>query len=426
MARIPMDQVLTVILGGGRGTRLFPLTKMRSKPAVPLGGKYRLIDIPISNCINSGIRRILVLSQFNMASLTKHIYEAYRFDAYSKGFIEILAAEQTPENLDWFQGTADAVRKQLKHMKTRSGNYILILSGDHLYKMNYREFLQTHIENGAELTIGVQPVMEEQIKEFGIMKVDDKGKVTGFMEKPKDQSVYEPFRVAKEIFQGKFGTYEGKDFLASMGIYIFNRDLLFDILDNTDLIDFGKDIIPKCIKDNKEVYGHFFNGYWEDIGTIKAFFDANIALTDEKAKFKFYDVQFPVYTNSRYLPASKIHDCVIKNSIISDGCIIFKATIERSVIGIRSFIEADCEIKNAIIMGADYYEFGPRDGAQLLGIGKNSVIHNCIIDKNVCIGNNVKLVNKDNVFEGDRENFYIRDGIIVVPKLAIIPHNTVI
>jgi glucose-1-phosphate adenylyltransferase len=235
MARIPMDQILTVILGGGRGTRLFPLTKMRSKPAVPLGGKYRLIDIPISNCINSGIRKILILTQFNMASLAKHIYEAYRFDSYSKGFLEILAAEQTPENLDWFQGTADAVRKQLSHIKTRHGNYILILSGDHLYKMNYRDFLQTHIENGAELTIGVQPVAEDLIKEFGIMQVNNKGKVTGFVEKPKEPSVFEPFRVPKEVFYEKFGSYDGKDFLASMGIYIFTGSA-FDYTDNNDLM----------------------------------------------------------------------------------------------------------------------------------------------------------------------------------------------
>ncbi|HPZ07628.1 MAG TPA: glucose-1-phosphate adenylyltransferase [Candidatus Eremiobacteraeota bacterium] len=426
MAHLPVNEVLTVILGGGRGTRLFPLTKLRSKPAVPLGGKYRLIDIPISNCINSGIRKIVILSQFNMASLNKHIYEAYKFDQYSRGFIELLAAEQTLENLDWFQGTADAVRKQLIHLKRRPGKYILILSGDHLYKMNYREFLQTHIDKQSELTIGVQPVKEEQISEFGIMQVNSDSKVTGFIEKPKEKSLYEPFRVKRELFEKQFGPYEGKDFLASMGIYIFNRDLLLDILEKTNLIDFGKDIIPRCITNEKEVYGHYFNGYWEDIGTIKAFFEANLALTEPKAHFKLYDVNFPVYTNSRYLPASKVHDCIIKNSIISDGCIIFKASIERSVIGIRSFIEPECEIKNAIIMGSDYYDFEVRTDGQLLGIGENTVIHNCIIDKNVCVGKNVKLINKDNVQEGDRENFYIRDGIIVVPKHAVIPHNTII
>lgn len=425
MAKLPRDEVLVVILGGGRGTRLYPLTKFRSKPAVPLGGKYRLIDIPISNCINSGIRKIIILSQYNMASLTKHIYDAYQFDDFSRGFIEVLAAEQTPENLDWFQGTADAVRKQLTHIKRRPGKYILILSGDHLYKMNYNSFLKTHIDNNADVTIGVQPIEEEKLKEFGIMKVNETGQIVDFIEKPQTKDIYEPFRVNKEILEKEFGTCDGKDFMASMGIYIFNRDILLDILENTDLIDFGKDIIPKVIK-TQNIHGHFFNGYWEDIGTIKAFFDANLDLTSPHSTFKLYDVDYPVYTNSRYLPASKIHDCIVTNSIISDGCIIFKAHIENCVIGIRSIIKENCELKNAIVMGSDFYDFDAENNENPLGIGENCIIWNSIIDKNTSIGKNVKLINKDNVEEGDRDNVYIREGIIVIPKHAVIPDNMVI
>ena len=425
MKKSPEKDVIAIILGGGRGTRLYPLTKLRSKPAVPLGGKYRLIDIPISNCLNSGIRKMMILTQFNMASLTKHISEAYWFDKFSGGFVDVMPAEQTPENLDWFQGTADAVRKQLSHIKTRKGQYILILSGDHLYKMDYRDFLKTHIENKADLTIGVQPIEEEKIKEFGIMRVNETGKITGFVEKPADSNVSEPFRTGKELQEKVFGTYEGKDFLASMGIYIFNRDILMDILEGTEHIDFGKHIIPSSI-DKKNVYAHYFDGYWEDIGTIRAFFEANLALTGPITKFKLYDLNWPLYTNARYLPASVINDCVINDSIISDGCIISQTKIEDSVIGIRSIIEDNCHLKNTIIMGADGYRPKKDGSGEFRGIGENVTIHNAIVDKNVFIGEHSKLINKDNVTEGERGDIYIRDGIIVLPKHAEIPPHTII
>ncbi len=425
MKKNPVNEVLAVILGGGRGTRLYPLTKLRSKPAVPLGGKYRLIDIPISNCINSGIRKMLILTQFNMASLTKHITEAYAFDKFSRGFIEVMPAEQTPENLDWFQGTADAVRKQLSHIKRRPGQYILILSGDHLYKMSYASFLRTHIEKGADLTIGVQPVEEEKIKEFGIMRVNTDGRITGFVEKPQDPATSEPFRTGRELQEKVFGKYEGKDFLASMGIYIFNRDVMLDILESTESIDFGKDIIPGSIS-KINVFAHYFDGYWEDIGTIKAFFDANLALTGPITKFKLYDLNWPMYTNSRYLPASVINDCFIKDSIISDGCIISQTRIDDSVIGIRSIIEDNCKIKRTVLMGADGYRLKDDNSGEFLGIGEHVTIENAIVDKNVFIGRNSKIINKDRVQEGERGDIYIRDGIIVLPKHAVIPPGTII
>ena len=416
-----MNKVLAVILGGGRGTRLSPLTKMRAKPAVPIAGKFRLIDIPISNCINSDIRNIYVLTQFNTVSLHRHINQTYKFDSFTPGFVEILAAQQTLSNDRWYQGTADAVRQQFPNLRARELEHFLILSGDHLYQMDYREFIDYHKMSGADVTVAVKPVTREQASDFGILKTNAGGKISEFREKPKGDAI--------NGMESNTGDDE-RPYLASMGIYIFNRGTLVRLLTGSTDDDFGKHIIPLAIS-QLNVMAYEFNGYWEDIGTIKAFFNSNLALTGKVPEFNLYDREKPLYTRPRYLPASKIMGSRVTDSIICEGGILEDCTIERTIVGIRSRIMPGAHLKNVYMMGADYYQSQDeikedhRAGSPIMGIGGNTVIENAIIDKNARIGENVQLVNRDGVEEYVTDNFEVRDGIIVVQKNAIIPSGTV-
>ena len=427
------ENVMAVILGGGAGSRLFPLTKERSKPAVPLGGKYRLIDVPISNCINSGITQIFVLTQFNSASLNRHISRTYRFSSFSSGFVEILAAEQRKDSPDWFQGTADAVRQVLPHLREWQVETLLILSGDHLYRMDYGEFLIRHYETNADVTIAVIPCNPEEAKEFGLLKTDTKGKIIEFKEKPRGDAL-ESMRVNTTNFGLTAEEAEKRPFLASMGIYVFNYERLQELLKTDDSwIDFGREIIPASIE-KLNVQAHLFNDYWEDIGTIRAFYEANLDLAAPLPKFNFFDTEAPIYTRSRYLPPSKVHNCNIDNSMVSEGCILNGITARNSIIGLRSRIDEGTKIENSIIMAADFFESFEQLKQSVseqkihIGIGKNSVIRRAIIDKNVRIGKNVQLVNHNNVehLDGENGSYFIREGIILVPKNAIISDGTIV
>jgi glucose-1-phosphate adenylyltransferase len=413
------EKTLAVIMGGGAGTRLFPLTKERSKPAVPLAGKYRIVDIPISNCINSGLRRIYVLTQFNSASLHKHINSSYKFDSFSRSFVEILAAQQTPTDNSWYQGTADAVRQNLRDLLQYPYQYYVILSGDQLYRMDYRDLLQQHIQTKAELTIATIPVKRDAVPGFGIMHTDAERKIVQFVEKPKEAEVIDTLRTPPELLKELGHPEDAELFQASMGIYIFNRESLITALDN-DHVDFGKHIIPSMIESHR-VMAYIFQGYWEDIGTIRSFFDSNLELTKTVPEFSFFDTALPIYTHARFLPGSKLNGATIRQAIIADGCIISDATIERCVIGIRSYIESGAELRNVVMMGADFYEAdqAARGGPEL-GVGKRCKIETTIIDKNARIGNDVVItpVGKPENFDGP--NYYIRDGIVIVPKGAVI------
>ncbi len=429
-----MKKVLGIILGGGAGTRLYPLTKLRAKPAVPLAGKYRLIDIPVSNCINSEIYKIYVLTQFNSASLNRHITRAYNFSGFTDGFVEVLAAQQTKDNPSWFQGTADAVRQYLWLLQDWDVEEYLILSGDHLYRMDYREFVQRHRETNADITLSVLPIDHKRASDYGLMKIDSKGRVIDFSEKPKGDALtkmqVDTTALGLDPQQAKESPY-----IASMGIYVFKKDVLIDLLNKSlDQTDFGKEIIPSSAKDYN-VQAYLFNGYWEDIGTIESFYDANLALTQQpEPPFSFYDEKAPIYTRPRYLPPTKLLDSHVTESIISEGCIIKKCRIHHSVLGVRSRIEAGCVIEDSLIMGADLYEaFAERQsdiqqGGVPLGIGAETTIRRAIIDKNARIGRNVKIINKDRVEDAEREKqgFFIRNGIVVVLKGAVIPDGTVI
>jgi glucose-1-phosphate adenylyltransferase len=422
--------VVSVILGGGAGTRLFPLTKDRSKPAVPLAGKYRIVDIPISNCLNSGLKRIFLLTQFNSSSLHRHVQQSYHFDDFSNGFVEIMAAQQTPGNNTWYQGTADAVRQNLTHFRNQPHKYVLILSGDQLYRMNFRQVIEQHILSGADVTVATIPVNRCDAGSFGIMQIDNEERITKFVEKPHDDSVLNTLNVSGEI-RSKLNMPEGSDlFLASMGIYVFNRDVLDKALAGKH-VDFGKHIIPNLI-DTGKLFSYVYQGYWEDIGTIKAFFDANLDLSNDLPKFNFFDTAAPIYTHARYLPASKIVHGNISRAAIADGCVIVDAHIEHAVIGIRSRIDAGAFIKDAILMGHDDYETPAETEAALArgippqGVGKNTHIERAIIDKNARIGDNVRISPEGKPDEFDGDNYYIRDGIVVVPKGGIIRSGTVI
>ncbi len=423
-------KLTAVILGGGRGTRLYPLTKLRAKPAVPIGGKFRLIDIPISNCLHSGVRKIFILTQFNTESLHRHVTRTYYFDTFSDGFVRILSAQQTSESQDWYQGTADAVRKNLMYLES-ADKHIIILSGDHLYRMDYSKFFEYHLKKKADITIGVKPISREQTKEFGILKTDDDGWIREFYEKPESDEVLNMFEVNRKLFEHFNIEPENRTHLASMGIYIFRKDVLFDILHSTDYEDFGREIIPEAIKKYK-VAAYFFDGYWEDIGTIRAFFEAHMELIQPIPRFDFYDENHPFYTHPRYLPPSKIYNCQIHQSIIAEGSILLGSIIENSIIGIRSFIEEGTLVQRSIIMGNTRYETiqtrskNIERGIPNLGIGNNCIIRNTIIDLNCQIGNNVHLLNKDNKQYEDGEFYSIRDGIIIIPKGTIIPNNTII
>ena len=427
------ENVVAVILGGGAGTRLFPLTKERAKPAVPLGGKYRLIDVPVSNCINSSISHIFVLTQYNSASLNSHISRTYRFSTFSSGFVEVLAAEQRSDSPEWFQGTADAVRQMLPHIRDWRVDTILILSGDHLYRMDYRQFLARHVETGADITVSVVPCRPAEAEDFGLLKTDENGKIIEFKEKPKGEAL-ETMRVDTTRFGLSEEESQKRPFLASMGIYVFNYKTLVSLLDeDNSRVDFGREIIPGAL-DRLNVQAYLFGEYWEDIGTIRAFYEANLDLASPLPQFNFFDAASPIYTRSRYLPPSKIHDCDIDNSMVSEGCILNGVTARNSILGLRSRIDKGAQIESSIVMGADFYESigeiqgNLNAGKPHLGIGENSVIRRAIIDKNARIGRNVQLINRNNVenFDGENGCYHIREGIIIVPKNAIIEDGTVI
>jgi glucose-1-phosphate adenylyltransferase len=425
------ENVVAVILGGGAGSRLFPLTRERSKPAVPLGGKYRLIDVPVSNCINSNVTQIFVLTQYNSASLNRHISQTYRFSSFSTGFVEILAAEQTKDRPDWFQGTADAVRQILPHLRGWPIKKLLILSGDHLYRMDYRKFVQRHDETNADVTISVLPANPQDAEGFGILRTEGDGKIVEFREKPKGDAL-EAMRVDTTQFGLTEAEAEKKPYLASMGIYVFDYEKLKELLAaDESAVDFGGEIIPAAI-DCCNVQAHLFDDYWEDIGTIRAFYEANLDLASPLPKFNFFNTDAPIYTRSRYLPPSKLHGCDVDNSMVSEGCIMNGVYARNSIIGLRSRLDAGVRVENSIIMGSDYFESLDEMKANIakdfphMGIGTNSIIRKAIVDKNVRIGKDVKLLNtagKDH-FDAPDGSYYIRDGIIIVPKNGLIPNGT--
>jgi len=417
-------------MGGGRGKRLFPLTKERAKPAVPLAGKYRLVDIPISNCINSGFRRIYVLTQFNSTSLHRHITGTYKFDLFSSGFVEMLAAQQTLTDTSWYEGTADAVRKNLTHFLNHNFDYLLILSGDQLYRMDFRRVIAQHAETGADITVATIPVGRSEAQSLGIMQISEDGRINRFAEKPTDPAALDSLRLKPE-WHSKFGVTEGREsFLASMGIYVFNRSLIQDLLNNS-LSDFGKNVIPEAIN-SRRVFSYIFQGYWEDIGTIRSFFEANLDLASELPRFNFFDMNAPIFSRPRYLPSSKINGAIIDHALLADGCIINRARLTNSIVGLSTIVGDGSELNRVITLGSDYYEPKEsvdkfeREGKPRIGIGTHCKIENAIIDKNARIGNNVVISPAGKPDKVDHELYYIRDGIVIIPKKAVIPHGTVI
>jgi len=420
--------MVSLVLGGGKGTRLLPLTQYRSKPAVPLAGKYRLIDIPISNCLNSGVNRIYVLTQFNSVSLHRHIRQTYQFDNFDGGFVEILAAQQTNEGADWYEGTADAVRKQVRYIEQPGIKYVLVLSGDQLYRMDYRKMLDTHQKERADATIAAMPVSREAARAFGIMRIDERGRVVGFLEKPQNDDDFNLIKSDPAWLDAQGIKSRGRDCLASMGIYLFNRDTLVELLRKSDYQDFGKEVFPMSIR-ARRVQVHPFDGYWEDIGTIRSFYEANLALASVSPPFEFASESAPIYTHARYLPPARFDGATVKESLVADGCVIEAgATIERSVIGLRCHIGRNVTIRNSILLGADFYpepgESGPESRVERhrMGVGQGSVVIGAILDKNCHIGCNVQIENgvQDRP-DADFENFSIRDGIVVVQKGATLP-----
>ena len=420
--------VIAIVLGGGAGSRLYPLTATRSKPAVPIAGKYRLVDIPISNCINSSINRILVLTQFNSASLNKHIKNTYQFSMFSKGFVDIVAAEQTPDNSGWFQGTADAVRQSLRHMVSYDADYVLILSGDQLYQMDFAEMIDNHVAQAADISIATIPVGDREAPEFGILKTNAANDITSFIEKPAKDILPEWTSDTGAIMQG-----QGRNYLASMGIYIFNRNLLFDLLENEkkEATDFGKEIIPTSIEKYK-VISYQYEGYWTDIGNIYSFFEANLALTLDLPLFNLFDNQKVVYSRARMLPPAKISGTTLEKTVIAEGSIISASRIENSVIGIRSRIGHGSTIVSSYIMGNDYYETlaelqnNTDKGLPKVGIGDRCYIKNTIVDKNCRIGNDVRINGGSHLANSDHSLYAIKDGIVVLKKGAVIPDGYVI
>ncbi|HUJ08876.1 MAG TPA: glucose-1-phosphate adenylyltransferase [Verrucomicrobiae bacterium] len=420
--------VLGVVMGGGEGRRLFPLTKERSKPAVPIAGKYRLVDIPISNCINSNIRHIYILTQFNSASLHRHIHQTYSFDRFSRGFVEVLAAQQTLGGASWYQGTADAVRQNLRYLTQEQYEYIIILSGDQLYRMDFRKVLQQHLETYADITVATIPVKRSEVSQLGILQVNEEKRVMRFAEKPKDPALLDELKIHDPLLSYLRITSSEDQFLASMGIYVFNREILRKVLDN-DKTDFGKHIIPDAIGRHR-VSAYIFQGYWEDVGNIRTFFEANLALCSLQPSFNFFDRDAPVYTHARFLPASKVIDSHVSKALIADGCVILRSRVETSIIGVRSFIGAECELRDTIIMGSDFYETSHEIleedsmGIPHMSIGRGSKIQRAIIDKNVHIGEGVVISDRSGAPDFDGPNYYIREGIVVIPKNAVIPAGT--
>jgi glucose-1-phosphate adenylyltransferase len=423
-------KVLAVIMGGGRGTRLYPLTKERCKPAVPLAGKYRLVDIPISNCLNSGLNRIYVLTQFNTASLHRHISESYKFDPFGGGFVDILAAQQTESGNDWYQGTADAVRQNLVHFDDFDFDYLLILSGDQLYRMEFDKLIAEHIESGSEVTIAAKAMPTSQVEGLGLMRVEDDQTITEFVEKPTDPEIIDGLAISESLQSKVASAGDEKHCLASMGIYLFSRDLLFKSLDN-DMDDFGKEIIPGLLGESK-LRSYIFDGYWEDIGTVGAFFDSNLSLASDLPPFNFFEANYPVYTRARYLPASKVNRCTIDHAIVADGCIIHDADLKNCSIGVRSIIREGTKLENVVMMGGDYFETpeeieeNKAKGIPPLGVGANCNIRDAIIDKSTRIGNNVTLSPEGKADKTEGDGYYVRDGVITVLKGAIIPDGTII
>jgi glucose-1-phosphate adenylyltransferase len=429
-----VKRVLGIILGGGAGTRLYPLTKLRAKPAVPLAGKYRLIDIPVSNCINSEILKIYVLTQFNSASLNRHLNRSYNFSGFREGFVEVLSAQQTKDNSGWFQGTADAVRQYIDSIKAWDVDEVIILSGDHLYRMDYSKFIEHHRESKADITLSVVPIDDKRASSFGLMKINDRGRIIDFAEKPKGEELKQ-MQVDTTVLGLTPEQARQSPYIASMGIYVFKKDVLINLLEkNFDQTDFGNEIIPGAAKDHN-LQAYLFKGYWEDIGTIESFYQANLALTKQPLPdFSFYDEKAPIYTRSRYLPPTKLLNCQVSESMIGEGCILKDCRINHSVIGVRTRIEGNCTIEDSLIMGADFYEpfaerqSGLHNAAVPVGIGEGSTIRHAIVDKNARIGRNVQILNKDRVEEAQREDagFYIRSGIVVILKNALIQDSTLI
>jgi glucose-1-phosphate adenylyltransferase len=421
-----MRDVVTIILGGGRGTRLFPLTNMRSKPAVPIGGQYRLIDVPISNCLHAGLQRIFVLTQFNSASLNRHVARTYRLDLFSGGFVEVLAAEQTPDNADWFQGTADAVRQATRHFEGLETEYYLILAGDHLYRMDFCEMIDSHIDTGADITIAAQPVTPGDATQMGIFRFDRTGQIVAFEEKPSAD------RLASLGHSVPAGSTFGpgapaKPFVASMGIYVFSRDVLLDILSKPG-IDFGKEIIPAALSTHR-VQAYLFRGYWADVGTIRSFYDANIMLTRRGAPFSFFHPRFPIYTHPRFLPGSRLIDCKVNSAIVSDGCFLDTCSVETSIVGIRTTVRPGAAITRSVLLGADVYEDPDDDHPSEhppLGVGRDVVLDRVVIDKNARIGDGARLTNEQRTDHADGDGYHIREGIIIVPKGSTIRPGAVV
>jgi glucose-1-phosphate adenylyltransferase len=426
-----MRSVLTIILGGGRGARLYPLTKLRSKPAVPVAGKYRLIDIPISNSINSGLNRIYVLTQFLSVSLHRHIANSYKFDIFGRGFVEILAAQQTLEASSWYQGTADAVRQNTLQLIEDSATDILILSGDQLYRMDYRLLLQSHLDSKADVTLAVIPKHEHEVSGFGIVKVDDEGRITGFCEKPKTKEARDPYRIPAKWIEERGIPANGRNFLANMGIYIFKKEALLKMLE-MPYDDFGGQIFPACYQ-TSHLHTYLFDGYWEDLGTIVSYHESSLALASDNPPFDFHTPEGPIFTRMRFLPAARIENAVVNQTLLSDGCVVHSgARLDRCLLGIRSRIGRNVILKDCVIIGADRFETdeeresNARRGLPDFNVGEGSIIERAILDKDCRIGKNVRIINEKKVTDAETENYSIRDGIVVIPKNAIIPDNTVI
>jgi glucose-1-phosphate adenylyltransferase len=422
------NQILTLVLGGGQGSRLFPLTQHRSKPAVPIGAKYRLIDIPISNCLHADIRRIFVLTQFNSASLNRHIAQTYRMDLFSHGFVEILAAEQTPDNPHWFQGTADAVRQALRHFVGHPADYYLILAGDHVYRMDYNEMVEAHIDRRADITIAAQSVPIDDAAAMGLFRFDANGRIIAFEEKPARQRLEE---IGRSIPSGAtFARHDDqKPFVASMGVYVFSRDVLLEVLERDDSKDFGREIIPAAL-DSYRVQSHLFSGYWADVGTIRSFYDVNIMLTRPGSPFRFYDPTRPIYTHPRFLPGSRLNECTVTNVLLAEGCYADRCVLDHSSVGIRTTIRRGAIVRRSVLLGADFFEAedgAPRgDGKPELGIGRDVVLDTVIVDKNARIGDGARLVNERGLQHFDGDGYFIREGVIVVPKGGTVGPGTTV
>lgn len=417
-----MDDVLTIVLGGGRGTRLFPLTHHRSKPAVPIGGKYRLIDIPISNCLHAGLKRIYVLTQFNSASLNRHIAQTYQLDLFSGGFVEVLAAEQTPEGEQWFQGTADAVRQAARHFRDVAAEYYLILAGDHVYRMDLSDLIESHIESGADITIAAQPVTAADAPDMGILTFSNSGQIAGFEEKPKPERLHEIGASAPPGTPAVLLSPD-KPFVASMGIYVFSRDVLHEILAADLAVDFGREVIPHALATHR-VHAYLYRGFWADVGTVRSFFEVNLMLTRRGGPFNFFHPRRPIYTRPRFLPAARLHDCHLDEALVAEGAYLDTCEVRQSVVGIRTSIQRGAKVSRSVLLGADLYE---EPGADLpMGIGRNAVLDGVIVDKNARIGEEARLINERGLQNADGDGYYIRSGIIVVPKFGVVKPGTVV